>query len=212
MLKPPALVKICGTRDIVGAEAAVGAGADFIGFIFHPPARRYVAPETARSILGQLQRRSSIRAVGIFVNTSPHQINEIAQHCGLDLVQLSGQESATDVLHLKRPVIRAFRPTVQHPELPRLDAQVFAALLEPSGVGWGGSGQQTDWTLAQRIVAQAERPQVFLAGGLSPENVVQAIAAVQPDGVDVSSGIETNGTQDPLRIAAFVAAVKGILR
>ena len=233
MTDRPVLVKICGVRTLEGAQAGVDAGADLLGFICYPPARRYLAPEQIAAILQKLHRRSSVLTVGVFVNQSVAEMNAVAALCKLDLIQLSGDESAEGMRLLERPVIKAFRPGEQglsfscpplaesgkgpHP-LP-LSAQerglgvrsgLFAALLEPPAAGWGGAGQVGDWSIARSVTDLPSRPLMFLAGGLRPDNVAQAIAAVRPEGVDVSSGVETDGTQDIASIAAFVTAAKGV--
>jgi phosphoribosylanthranilate isomerase len=237
------LVKICGVRTLAGAQAAVDAGADLLGFICHPPARRYVPPEQIAAILAGLRGRLTVRAVGVFVNQPVDEMHMVADGCGLDLIQLSGDEGDEAMSLLEWPVIKAWRghlPLKQQanstkpaeagwsrrgtgrdtapaglsrlrtvsPTLQRR-AGLFAALLEPQAAGWGGAGQVWDWSVARSVTDLPSRPPVFLAGGLQPENVAGAIAAVRPDGVDVSSGVETNGVQDSARIAAFVAAAKG---
>jgi phosphoribosylanthranilate isomerase len=202
---PNILVKICGVRTLAGAQAAVDAGADLLGFICHPPARRYVPPEQIAAILAGLRGRSTVRAVGVFVNQPVDEMHMVADGCGLDLIQLSGDEGDEVMSLLEWQVIKAWRG---HLPLKRR-AGLFAALLEPQAAGWGGAGQVWDWSVARSVTDLPSRPPVFLAGGLQPENVAGAIAAVRPDGVDVSSGVETNGVQDSARIAAFVAAAKG---
>jgi len=202
-------VKICGTRTLAGAQAAVDAGADLLGFILYPPARRYVPPDQVALILRQLRGRSTVRAVGVFVDQDVAHIAAVADRCGLDLIQLSGDEAAELTRALSRPVVKTFRPA-SAADLPDFPAyRLHAALLEAPGRGWGGNGRLTDWSIARAVQRSAARPLVFLAGGLHAGNVGDAIAAVQPDGVDVSSGVETGGVQDPERIAAFVAAAKG---
>jgi phosphoribosylanthranilate isomerase len=232
------LVKICGVRTLEAAQAAVDTGADLLGFICYPPARRYVSPAQITAILAGLRGRSAVRAVGVFVNQAVEEMNAVASACGLDLIQLSGDEPMEVIKALNRPAIKAYRPeAMQHadpgrgrpPCLPfRIPAQrsqmeygggqargpaptsrLHAVLLEPSSAGWGGGGTLLDWRIARAVTDLPVRPPVFLAGGLTPENVGGAIAAVRPDGVDVSSGVEKNGAQDSARIAAFVAAAKG---
>lgn len=227
------LVKICGTRTLAAAQAAVDAGADLLGFICYPPARRYLPPEQIASLLSRLQGRAAVQAVGVFVNQPVEEMNAVADACGLDLIQLSGDEPDVMLGRLARPVIRAvrvaggrrggLRPTVQtgeagssrpttaRPQGGRRD-RLFALLLEPPSAGWGGSGVRVDWSQAHAFTELADRPPVFLAGGLTPENVAGAIALVRPDGVDVSSGVERDGAQDSDRIAAFVVAAKGAVR
>ena len=208
------LVKICGVRSLEAAQAAVDAGADLLGFICYPPARRYVRPAQITAILAGLQGRSTVRAVGVFVNQSVEDMNDVAAACGLDLIQLSGDEPMDVIKMLNRPAIKAFRPEATYADSRRYalwahTGRLYAALLEPSEAGWGGAGTALDWRFARAVTDMPARPPVFLAGGLTPETVGAAIAAVRPDGVDVSSGVETNGAQHRARIAAFVAAAKG---
>lgn len=217
------LVKICGVRTLEGAQAAVDAGADLLGFICYPPARRYVPPERIAAILSGLRGRSGVQAVGVFVNQPVDEMNLVAAGCGLDLIQLSGDDGEDVMAVLDRPVIRVLR-LGDHPPVnvarrfsvgyeagatPR--DHLFAIHLEPLAAGWGGAGQPWDWSAARSFTDQSSRPPVILAGGLQPDNVAGAIAAVRPDGVDVSSGVEINGVQDGARIAAFVAAAKGAM-
>ncbi|MGI8913145.1 MAG: phosphoribosylanthranilate isomerase [Chloroflexota bacterium] len=256
MSNPTVLVKICGVRNLAGAQAAVDAGADLLGFICYPPTRRYVTPAQIAAILSGLRRRSSVRAVGVFVNQPVEVMNALAADCGLDLIQLSGEEGAEVMPLLNRPVIQVMRPLGPLPNPspnagggatsvmtsslaptfagghwhtmfatsspppalgeglgrgPAVRSRLFATLLEPPAAGWGGAGQLLDFRVARAITALPDRPPVFLAGGLQPENVAGAIAAVRPDGVDVSSGVERHGVQDRARIAAFVAAAKGAI-
>ena len=205
---PAVQVKVCGVRTPEGAQAAVDAGADLLGFILYPPARRYVPPERVRAILAGLRGRSGIRAVGVFVNQEPAHIKAVAESCGLDLVQCCGDEAPEAVRLAGRPALKVFRPgTGNAPDFAAY--ALHAALLEPPSGGWGGTGRALDWSLARAITDRPDRPPVFLAGGLRPETVAEAIRAVRPDGVDVSSGVERAGAQDPERIAAFVRAAKG---
>lgn len=216
-------VKICGVRTLEGAQAGVDAGADLLGFICYPPARRYVPPEQIAAILRGLRGRSAVRAVGVFVNHPVEAMNTVADACGLDLIQLSGHEEDELLPLLNRSVIRVLRLGNRPPVYGRATFtkaserglghpdHLFAALLEPPAASWGGAGQVGDWSLARSVTDLAYRPPVFLAGGLRPENVASAIATVRPDGVDVSSGVEIDGVQDSARIAAFVSAAKGVV-
>jgi phosphoribosylanthranilate isomerase len=207
----PFTVKICGVRTPEGAQAAVDAGADMLGFICYPPARRYLPPDRIAAILGGLRGRSAIQAVGVLVNQPAEEMNALALTCGLDLIQLSGDEPVALARRLVRPVVKAVRPDQRtFAEAARLArrAGLRALLLESSQGGWGGQGAVMDWSLARAITALPDRPPITLAGGLTPDNVAVAIRAAEPDGVDVSSGVERNGAQDPARIAAFIGAAR----
>jgi len=208
-------IKICGIRDKPHALAAVGAGADFIGIVF-APSRRQVSPVQAREIAHAVKRSNgATEVVGVFVNAPSSQVNELADFCALDWVQLSGDESWEYCREVSRPVIKAIRIARQSPEelyaalstgneLP--PPQQSIALLDSGVEGkYGGTGESFDWNLAQQIT---ERFPVIIAGGLDPKNVARLIERVAPWGVDVSSGVETRGVKDTSKIKAFIEAVR----
>jgi len=208
-------IKICGIRKEVHALAAVEAGADFIGFVF-AQTRRQVSPAKAREIVDTVKKSSSaIKTVGVFVDTPASEVNRIADFCGLDWVQLSGNESWEYCRQIARPIIKAIRISQQLREeinaeltvgLKTLSPQRFITLLDSQVEGkYGGTGITFNWRLAQQ--AAKEFP-VIIAGGLNPENVAQAIEIAMPWGVDVSSGVETDGTKDIAKIKAFIEAVR----
>jgi len=207
--------KICGIREEVHALAAVEAGADFIGFVF-APTRRQVSPAKAREIVDTVKKSSSaIKPVGVFVDTPASEVNRIADFCGLDWVQLSGNESWEYCRQIARPIIKAIRIGQQLREeinaeltvgLKTLSPQRFITLLDSQVEGkYGGTGITFNWRLAQQV---AKEFPVIIAGGLNPENVAQAIEMATPWGVDVSSGVETDGTKDIAKIKAFIEAVR----
>ena len=208
-------IKICGIREEVHALAAVEAGADFIGFVF-APTRRQVSPAKAREIVDTVKKSSSaIKPVGVFVDTLASEVNRIADFCGLDWVQLSGNESWEYCRQIARPIIKAIRIGQQLREeinaeltvgLKTLSPQRFITLLDSQVEGkYGGTGITFNWRLAQQV---AKEFPVIIAGGLNPENVAQAIEIATPWGVDVSSGVETDGTKDIAKIKAFIEAVR----
>lgn len=209
-------VKICGLRTEEHALAALEAGADFLGFIF-APSRRQVQPETVATIVAAVRAAPGgdrIRCVGVFVNESAERMVEIARIAGLDALQLSGDEpiAILDTLRQLAPdleVIKALRLTGSDDEVPWLDAPVSIRLLIDAHVpgSYGGAGVVGDWQQAAQLARQR---QVLLAGGLHPGNVAQAIAEVQPWGIDVSSGVETEGTKDSAKIRSFIATVRAI--
>lgn len=202
-------VKICGVKRVEDAKAAALAGAGFLGFVFAPSKRR-ITPEQAREIIGALRAEGhDVKAVGVFVDETPEEMNRIAAFCGLDYVQLSGNEPEETAEQLHVPVIRALH--VRPEDTPEtLRERIRAArgdilLLDTARAGqFGGTGQTFDWTL----VTGLDRP-FLLAGGLHDANVREAIAAVRAWGVDVSSGVETEGEKDREKIARFVAAARG---
>ena len=187
-----------------------------VGLVF-APSRRRVTPEQAQEIVRSLKaERPSVQAVGLFVDRPADEMNRMADECGLDIIQISGDEP-WDVCHqVKRPVIKAVRVR------PGTDADDFLAELErgmafagPERVrllldahvegSYGGTGVTADWDVAARI---AERFPVLLAGGLTPANVSEAIRRVRPWGVDVSGGVETDGVKDLSKIRSFIRAVR----
>ena len=208
-------VKICGIREEVHALAAVEAGADFVGFVF-TPTRRQVSPAKAREIVDTVKKSSSaIKPVGVFVDTPASEVNRIADFCGLDWVQLSGNESWEYCRQIAMPIIKAIRIGQQLREeinaeltagLKTLSPQRFITLLDSQVEGkYGGTGITFNWRLVQQV---AKGFPVIIAGGLNPENVAQAIEITTPWGVDVSSGVETDGTKDIAKIKAFIEAVR----
>jgi phosphoribosylanthranilate isomerase len=208
-------VKICGIRDKNHALAAVEAGADFIGLVF-AHSKRQVTPTQACEIVSVVKKSSdATKMVGVFVNAPVSQVNEIADFCALDCVQLSGDESWEYCREIVEPIIKAIRIGQQSPEElcaevsaggELLPAQRFITLLDSQVEGkYGGTGQSFNWNVAQQI---AEKFPVIIAGGLDPKNVARLIEMVRPWGVDVSSGVESNGLKDVLKIRAFVKAVR----
>jgi indole-3-glycerol phosphate synthase/phosphoribosylanthranilate isomerase/anthranilate synthase/indole-3-glycerol phosphate synthase/phosphoribosylanthranilate isomerase len=204
----PLRVKICGLRTPEHARWAIDSGAHAIGLVFYPPSPRYVTPLEAGEVIRALRARARVGmaapvAVGVFVNEPPDKINALAREIGLDVAQLSGDESPEDCRAIEIPVMKAVRP--QHPEdLDALEAYrpfVQAFLLDTKIEGmWGGTGSVGNWTLARQM---ARRYPTLLAGGLTPDNVCGAVEAVQPWGVDVSSGVETEGQKDARKMAQF---------
>ena len=205
-------VKLCGIRTIAEALTAARANADAIGFVF-APSRRQVTVSAAKEIArGVRALAPELLIVGVFVNAAPEEINDVVDTVGLDLVQLSGDEPLAVIPQLTRPVLRSVRVTATNAEAAMQFArQAFASRKPPFALlvdahvpgRYGGTGQRADWALAAALAA--EWP-VVLAGGLTPENVGEAITQVRPFGVDTSSGIETDGQKDPAKMQAFVAA------
>lgn len=205
-------MKICGITQVEHGLWAATAGADYLGFVFVPGTRRYLQPAAARQIIRELRRRLGQGRlpgiVGLFVNEEPAFINDVAEVCGLDLVQLHGDEPPDLIPQLMRPAIKALRPRTAA-DLAIVDdfvaagARIMIDTYQPGH--WGGTGVAGDWDLAARA---AQRYPIILAGGLTPENVAEAIRLVRPWGVDVSSGVEVGGRKDPTKIRRFVEAVR----
>ena len=208
-------IKICGITDETHALAAADGGADFIGLVF-APSKRQVIPARAREIADAVKKSSAAtKVVGVFVDAPVFQINEIADFCALDVVQLSGNESWEDCGKIANPVIKAIR--VGRQSLEDICAELSAAsrllarrrfitLLDSEVEGkYGGTGETFNWDLAREV---AKKFQVIIAGGLDPQNVAMLIKRVSPWGVDVSSGVESNGLKDASKIRAFIEAVR----
>jgi phosphoribosylanthranilate isomerase len=201
-------VKICGITNWPDARRAVDVGADFLGFNFYAGSPRYVTPAKARRIVQRLPK--GVESVGVFVNESEQKMLEIAQIVGLDRVQLHGEESPATVERLGRalPVIKAVRvrKTLRAAQAARFK-HASALLLDGFDRGqWGGTGRTFDWRLASRTHSGAK---LFLAGGITPENVAAAIRTAKPYAVDVCSGVEAKpGKKDLKRLKAFMREVE----
>jgi phosphoribosylanthranilate isomerase len=202
-------IKICGITNLEDALLAAELGADALGFIFYPKSPRKVAPETAREIIAQLP--PFVASVGVFVDEAAGIVQELAAKVGLDWVQLHGQESPEYCRSLGRRVIKAFRIKDEQSVMelePYRDA-VRAFLLDTFKKGQvGGTGEVFDWQLARKAKLYGR---IILAGGLTAENVAQAIAIAHPQAVDAASGTEAEpGRKDPEKLRAFFKAVRSV--
>jgi phosphoribosylanthranilate isomerase len=195
------LVKICGITRPEDAELACHAGAGAVGINFWRGSKRFVEDGRAREILAAVT--PPVLKVGVFVNPSRREVSQRLLGLGLDLVQLHGDEQAgawTDVLGER--LIRAIRVADERSLVAAAGWSPRFFLYDAASEGYGGSGRTAPWD----IVAAGGRRPFLLAGGLSPENVAAAIAAVHPDGVDVSSGVESSpGSKDAAKMKAFIA-------
>lgn len=194
-------VKIDGIMALADARAAMVHGADFLGFVFVKGRRRCMTVDETRDIIQSLGSASP-PTLGLFVNEDAATVRHVAAECGLQHVQLCGEETPDycaelGLVHWK--VINLHSADDYARMHPYEDAMGF--VLEGADNGPGGTGQSWDWSLAS--AAPRDRP-FFIAGGLTPDNVTKAVAQVQPWGVDVSSGVETDGKKDPEKIAAFI--------
>ena len=188
------------------ALAAMDAGADLIGFNFYPKSPRYIDVGQCRDIMAVMRQYGHITYVGVFVNVSTEEIRATMDTCGLNLAQLHGDESTGMLNALDGKAFKAFRGFPQSLDgFARKTAPAF--LIDASVKGlYGGSGVTADW---ERAAELADQYPVLLAGGLTPENVVEAVRQVQPWGVDVASGVEcAPGEKDPQKMKAFVQAVR----
>jgi phosphoribosylanthranilate isomerase len=205
------LIKICGITNLEDAAAAVGMGADALGFNFYKPSPRYITPQSAREIIDQLPQ--SIHKVGVFVNEeSPDKVNEIANESGITALQLHGDESP-DYCHelaANHHVIKALAVSNDFDLQTALRYQVHAIMLDTKhNTLRGGTGRAFDWSIAQQVSKLV--PKLYLAGGLSPENVADAIETVRPFAVDACSSLEAvPGKKNHERMRAFVAAARNV--
>jgi phosphoribosylanthranilate isomerase len=202
-------VKICGITNVEDARAAVEAGADAIGLIFAPGSPRLVEPTAAHEIASAVP--AHVKKVGVFVNEAVETVNRLAREVPLDLVQLHGAETPEFTRLVEVPVIKAVRVRgaidVEHLRAYKASAILLDTYVEGAH---GGTGRTFDWDLARPVV-RAGLP-VLLSGGLTPENVAEAVRRVQPWGVDVSSGVESRpGRKDHDKVRAFIANAKGAI-
>lgn len=198
-------VKICGITRLEDALGAVDAGADALGFVFHPPSPRHVAPDVAAGIIAHLP--PFVTSVGLFVDCSPADVAAAVAISGVDMVQFHGQESPDQCRSSPRPWIKAVqaRPGLDFNAFARQYAGARAVLVD----AWhptlaGGTGQSFDWNLLSGPRTYA----LVLAGGLAAHNVAGAIQQVSPYAVDVSGGVESSkGIKNIAKIREFIAEV-----
>ncbi|MGO8836985.1 MAG: phosphoribosylanthranilate isomerase [Limisphaerales bacterium] len=201
-------VKICGITNLVDAQAAVEAGADALGFNFYEKSPRYLTLPAAAAVSRQLP--PFILRVGVFVNTPEDRITRAIGECGLGLLQFHGDEPPEFCTQFGLMSMKAFRirDVDSLKSLPQYQTEAY--LLDAwSPEARGGTGEKFNWDLA--LEAQKFGKPVFLAGGLTPENVAAAVRKVRPFGVDVSSGVESApGKKDHAKIRAFIQAVRSV--
>jgi phosphoribosylanthranilate isomerase len=198
-------IKFCGLTREEDVEAAVSAGADAVGFVFYQASPRHVRPERAARLAALLP--PFVSAVGLFVNAAPQEIEAVLRQVPLSLLQFHGDETPEDCRRWQRPFLKAarVRPGLDLPAFARRYEAAAGLVLDAFVDGYGGGGRVFDWSL----VPQGLACHVVLSGGLSAENVGEAIARLHPAAVDASSGIEqSKGIKDAAKMAAFVAAVR----
>ena len=198
-------VKVCGMTSLKDALVAVEGGADAVGFIFYKKSPRSVTMKTVRGIV--LELPPFVDTVGVFVDETAEQINKIADYCNLDIIQLHGDESPTFCKKIRRKVIKAFRIKDMQSVKKLSSFQVSGFLLDTFSENLhGGTGKVFDWNLA--LPAKKFGP-VIMAGGLTPNNVQQAVRQIRPYGVDVCSGVESEpGIKDHKKVRAFLNNAK----
>ncbi|MBM4426984.1 MAG: phosphoribosylanthranilate isomerase [Chloroflexi bacterium] len=201
------IVKICGIKTLIDALAAINAGTNYLGFNFYPKSVRFIEKSACADITSVLkQEYPQIKLVGVFVNSPVDEIKDILRTCQLDLAQLHGDETPEIFAQLAPHAFRAFRGIPESNAGYERD-EVPAMLIDAAVKGvYGGSGVTADWAAAAELT---KKYPLLLAGGLTPENVADAIRQVQPWGVDVASGVESApGEKDAEKMSAFVKAVK----
>lgn len=201
-------VKICGITNLADALAAVKYGADALGFIFYKKSPRYINPQAACEIISKLP--PFITTVGIFVNETSEIIMDIREKCSLNLLQLHGEEPPEFLKMLKGGVIKALRVKDNtSPEIIKRFPAANGFLLDSyTKDDYGGSGTTFNWKIAKEAVELSEQP-IILAGGLTPDNVSEAVRTVRPYGVDTSSGVEkAKGIKDHKLIKNFIIKAK----
>jgi phosphoribosylanthranilate isomerase len=200
-------VKICGITTLKDARYAAACGADFLGFVFYPLSARFISPQNAKRIISKLPK--NLRFVGVFVNEDPREVRRVVRYCGLDFVQLHGDESPGYLKKLKGlRVIRALRVKDRIP-WNKLRAFGGATLLFDTFQKdlYGGTGKSFSWKVL--LPLKKRRVKFFVSGGLTPENVAGLISEIRPFCVDVSSGVESApGKKDHRSVKKFIEIVK----
>lgn len=195
-------IKLCGLTSMCDIEAVNTLCPEYIGFVFAPKSKRYVSRQDAEQLKQRLNKEISV--VGVFVNEDPKKIAELLSEGVIDIAQLHGSENEEYIAKLKlltdKPIIKAFRMDIAQDIAELAKCKADFILLDS---GSGGTGTAFDW----RVIQSVTRP-YFLAGGLDPDNVGDAVKKLKPYAVDVSSGIETDGYKDINKMRKFVSAVR----
>jgi phosphoribosylanthranilate isomerase len=203
-------IKICGITNLEDASYAAECGADALGFNFYARSPRYVAPERAREIIEKIP--DGITTVGVFVNYDPREVKKTVEFCGLELIQLHGDESREYCRQFPSSLlIKAFSPR-NDGDLRKVSSYPVRAILIDAydRSRYGGTGRRSDWRLAVRV---KETHLLIIAGGLNLDNIREAIEIVSPHAVDVNSGVESSpGRKDPQKVRAIIEVVRGIDR
>ena len=206
-MNTPPRIKICGLTRVEDVEAALAAGVDAIGLVLYPESPRHVTIEQAAALCRDIP--PFVTVVGLFVNASRAQVHRVIEAVPLNLLQFHGDETVDQCEGFGLPYLRAarVRPGVDLLEFASQFPSARALLLDTWTPAYGGSGESFDWSL---VPASCPLP-VILSGGLTPDNVAEAIRRVRPVAVDVSSGVESaKGIKDAIKIRAFVSAVRGV--
>lgn len=200
-------IKICGITNLEDAIMAVELGADALGFIFTPKSQRFITADRAEKIISQLP--PFIKTVGVFVNQPAEEIKKILKRSKFDLVQLHGNESSTFCNNFNQKILKAIHVKNKNDLFKMTEYKVSAFVLDTKVEGmFGGTGKTFNWDIA--IEAKKLGP-VILSGGLSPNNVAEAVEKVKPYAVDVATGVEVQpGIKDPDKLSMFIKAVRNL--
>jgi phosphoribosylanthranilate isomerase len=209
-------IKICGLSEIQHVLAAAEAGADFLGLVFAPSRRQVSVKKALQLVEAVCHLKTRPVVVGVFVNSAAEEVNRIADYCHLDRIQLSGDENWDYCQKIERPIIKAVHVlntsasddivseiAMGYQLLPQKN--LICLLDSKAGDIYGGTGRAFNRQLAGKVSAKFP---VLIAGGLTPTNVSRLVKATKPWGVDVSSGVETNGQKDTVKIKAFIQAAR----
>jgi phosphoribosylanthranilate isomerase len=211
-------IKICGIKEEAHALAVAEAGVDFMGLVFASSPRQVTVAQAKKLVNAAKKAKNPPQIVGVFANTHAENIRKKAEACGLDWIQLSGDEPWSLCRDLKIPIIKVIRVSRNNkPEQVCADLDYGSRILgdckhifmldSNARDKYGGTGRTFDWNLARPVAA---RFQVIVAGGLTPKNVTEAIKVISPWGVDVSSGVETRGVKDLDKITKFIENVRTV--
>jgi phosphoribosylanthranilate isomerase len=201
-------IKICGITNTEDAIHACDCGADALGFIFYEKSPRYVSPETAKHTIERLPRDTTL--VGVFVNHDIQAVKEIYAFCGLDLIQLHGDESLEYCRQFPESIlIKTFSPRSEEDRNIIKNYPVKAILIDARDSGlYGGTGKTSNWEMAATL---KEKYPLILAGGLNPGNIKEAIKTVSPHAVDVNSGVEVSpAKKDPEKVKTIIEMVHAV--
>jgi len=201
-------IKICGIKTVNDALAAMDAGADMLGFNFYPKSPRYIEVGKCRDIMSVMRKYGQIAYVGVFVNASVAEVRATMETCALSLAQLHGDETSDVVQSFYGKAFKAFRGIPDAERINGFAREAAPALLVDASVkgAYGGTGVTADWKGAADL---AKYYPLLLAGGLTPENIAEAVLRVRPWGVDVASGVESSpGVKDVSKMKAFISAVR----
>ena len=205
-------IKICGITNLEDAFASTNFGADSLGFNFYPKSKRYIKPEDAFEIIKKIPKE--VKKVGVFVNSNLDEVLKISNFLGLDSIQLHGDETQTFVKKLRKQtgteIIKAFRVETRFEPTVTKKFDVDAVLLDGfHPKEFGGTGRKFNWDIANEV--KRIFPKIYLAGGITPQNIKEALKTVFPYFIDICSGVEIKpGKKDPEKLKEVIFQVKKI--